>query len=92
MLIVLLPLFCLVSGTGIPVGNQSPRGTEMGEKCPPTAFAGTGTGKFSRHGDGDGGSIPDGEFPIAILSLEVVGMPDLASLASPRATVCSAHC
>ena len=40
----------------------------MGNKCPPMVFAGTGTGKFPPCGDGDGGSIHDGEFPIAILS------------------------
>jgi len=40
----------------------------MGEKCSSMAFAGTGTGKFPPRGDGDGGSIPDEEFPIAILT------------------------
>ena len=38
----------------------------MGEKIHPTFFAGMGTGKIFPRGDGDGGSIPDGEFPIAI--------------------------
>jgi len=36
------------------------------------AFAGTGMGKISPRGDGDGGSIPDGEFPIAILKCDTV--------------------
>jgi len=46
----------------------------MGEKCFPMALAGTGTGKFSPHGDGDGGSIPDGEFPIAILTTNATAL------------------
>ena len=40
----------------------------MGKKYPPLMFTGTGTGKILLRGDGDGGLLPDGEFPVAILS------------------------
>jgi hypothetical protein len=40
----------------------------MRKKCPPMAFAGTGMRKFPPYGDGDGGSIPDGDFFMAIFN------------------------
>ena len=53
---------------GIPVGDLSLRGTEMGKKCSPQAFVGIPVGKKFRRGDGDGELKPDGEFPVAIPS------------------------
>lgn len=43
-------------------------GMGMGRKSPLWHFAGTGTGKFLPHEDGDGEALPDGEFPIDISS------------------------
>jgi hypothetical protein len=40
----------------------------MGRNHAPTVVAGTGMGKSCPHGDGDGESKPDGEFPVAIFS------------------------
>jgi hypothetical protein len=54
---------------GIPDGDLSPRGTEMGKKCPPQAFVGIPVGKFFCRGDGFGELKPDGEFPVAIPSV-----------------------
>jgi hypothetical protein len=51
---------------GFPTGINSPTATWMGEKAPPQAFTGTGTGNFSPRGDGDGETFPDGEIPIVV--------------------------
>jgi hypothetical protein len=56
---------------GIPDGDLSPRGTGMGKKCPPQAFVGIPAGKFFYRGDGFGELKPDGEFPVAIPTLEM---------------------
>jgi len=51
---------------GIPVGYVIPAGNGDGEKISPVSLMGTGTGKFSPHGDKDWEAEPDGEFPVAI--------------------------
>ena len=60
--VVLLLLSCLLSGMGIPVGDQFPAGNGDGRKNSPDILRGDGVG--------DGGSIPNGEFTIAILNQE----------------------
>jgi hypothetical protein len=67
-----------LSGDGDPDGDLSPRGTGMGKKCPPQAFAGIPAGKFFRRGDEFGELKPDREFPVAIPS------PRFESLSSPH--------
>jgi hypothetical protein len=57
---------------GIPDGDLSPRGTGMGKKCPPQAFVGIPAGKFFRRGDGFGELKYDGEFPVAIPTIEAM--------------------
>jgi hypothetical protein len=51
--------------TGTP-RDYSPRGDGVGQNFSPTEFTGTGAGKISTRGDGDGELTPDGEFPVAI--------------------------
>ena len=45
MLIVLLPLSCLVSGTGIPIGDQFPAGNGDERKMFPNGLRGDGDGE-----------------------------------------------
>jgi hypothetical protein len=51
------------TGTGIPMGIYPRAGTGAGKFL---TLTGAGAGEFSPRGDGDGRSIPDGEFPVAI--------------------------
>jgi hypothetical protein len=53
-------------GDGDPAGIIPRAGTGVGQNFSPTEFTGTGAGKISTRGDGDGELFPDGEFPIAI--------------------------
>jgi hypothetical protein len=53
-------------GDGDPSGTKSPAGTRMVTNRPSRVLA--GMGKFCPRGDGDGGLIPDGDFPVAIPS------------------------
>jgi len=51
---------------GISTGTKSPAGNGDGEEMSPLMFTGAVTGKILPRGDGDGGLLPEGEFPVAI--------------------------
>jgi hypothetical protein len=61
-----------LNGDVDPVRDLSPRGTGMGKKCPPQAFMGMPTGKNLRRRDEYGKLLPNGEFPIAIPSYQLI--------------------
>ena len=65
-----MPVYVVVSGTGIPAGTKSPPGIGDGEGRLPVVVHGDGAGENSPPpgGDGDGGLSSDGEFPVAIFS------------------------
>ena len=58
----------IVTGTGIPMGMNSPVGDGDGKNSRLDSLGGDGDGEKLSLWGWDGVSIPDGEFPVAIFS------------------------